>query len=54
MSGGIEDPVWITIEGEPSFFWLYIVIAIALIGSGITLTTFFLSRRKRAEIRKES
>ena len=49
MIGGIEDPVWITIKAEPSFSWLYIVMAIALIGSGATLSVFFLVRHRKVK-----
>jgi hypothetical protein len=49
MSGGVEDPLWITIKGEPSFPWLYIVMAIALVGSGATLLAWFLTRKRRTK-----
>lgn len=49
MSGGVEDPAWITIKGEPSFSWLYVIMAIALIGSGATLSAFFFVRHRKVK-----
>jgi hypothetical protein len=45
-SGGLEDPIWITVKAEPtSFLWLYI--AVTLVVAGIIGTFAFLIVRKR-------
>jgi hypothetical protein len=55
MSGGIEDPVWVTAKAEPMFPWFYV--GIALVGVGIAGTTSFLlirHRRLRTKLNSET
>lgn len=47
MIGGIEDPVWITVEAEPSFPWLYVAVAVTLVGLGVLSLSAFLFIRGR-------
>lgn len=55
MSGGIEDPVWITMKGEPSFPWLYIAIAGAGISAGaIGLSAFLIVRKRKLKAKLTS
>ena len=47
MIGGIEDPVWIAVKAEPSFPWLYVAVAVTLVGAGVLGLSAFLFIRGR-------
>jgi hypothetical protein len=46
MSGGIEDPVWVTAKAVPSFPWTYVVIALVGVGVASTVTLYLVRNRR--------